>query len=134
MDDCNGLMYNNRRLSRDSEIIRYIERCSQGKIVNMLRYSMPLFFKTNCIQRYFDKADEYEADILSDDVFFIEGRISQKNIDDANLITIFKWDKIYPADTCFDCDLSEFEKYSEDSIAGTSHGNIIIKKYRRKII
>ena len=109
LDDNNGLMFNNRRQSRDSTIIDNI-----FEIIG----SANLY-----INDFLEKCQK-------DDYCFVENADFEKHIDKINTIIIYRWNRSYPFDKKFNTDfLTSFHLESSIDFAGTSHDKITREEF-----
>lgn len=108
LDDNNGLLFNNRRQSRDSVLIDRLV----GMKVNIEKFSSELF------------PEGYKGD---SDIYFIEKNISI--LSEADRLIVFRWNRKYPADVRVD--LSDWKKVSESDFAGSSHDKITEEHYEK---
>ena len=127
VDDGYGLMFNNRRQSRDSELIRRIIDNLCGTKLYISEYSQPLF-------------QEYDLSVIickptevpDDAAYFMESPeiLSNSKIE---TITLYHWNRIYPADVFFPKEI--LNGYKLDKITefkGNSHDNITEEVWRKK--
>lgn len=128
LDQKNGMMFNSRRQSRDRVVIEDLINLSQGKLI-MNTYSSSLFKdRESCI-----KITEEPLDITQDnEVCFIENIKVAPAIDKIDKIIVYRWDKSYPADQYFDCDLNQWELQSAVELTGYSHDKITKEIYGRR--
>lgn len=116
----NGMMFNQRRQSRDKELIRKILEITDGKLV-IHPYSKTLFQENVEVKdNPLDMNDKYvfieDPSLIKDDMEFDE-------------IIICKWNRDYPADQYFVYDMMQYDLISIETIVGNSHDEIQIEKY-----
>ena len=116
----NGMMFNQRRQSRDKELIRKILEITDGKLV-IHPYSKTLFQENVEVKdNPLDMNDKYvfieDPSLIKDDMEFDE-------------IIICKWNRDYPADQYFVYDMMQYNLISIETIVGNSHDEIQIEKY-----
>lgn len=123
LDDSNGIMFNKRRQSRDSKVIKDIAKILGNKILCISHYSEDLFENSNinylCCDKISETISEYSYCFLEDQLIDInKGKI--------NKIIIYKWNRKYPGDFFFAYDLQEnnFQLISTIDFVGTSHEKI----------
>lgn len=128
IDDNYGMMFNNRRQSKDSVLIDRIIEISKGHKLWVSMYTKSLFPHNDNIvlSQNFGQADKEDYCFIEDD------NVSdvQEHID---MIYLYKWNREYPSDTTFpEKLLNEFTLESSDEFEGSSHDKITEEIYRRK--
>ena len=130
LDDKGGLLFNNRRQSRDRALIADVIDMTHGSRLCIDPYSMILF-------------EESEADILCDETFldiadksdycFVENRSLAPYSAKIDEIVIYHWNRKYPTDMFFDIDLQKegFKPISTDEFKGYSHDKITKEIFKR---
>ena len=123
----NGMLFNNRRQSKDKILIEHIYKLIGNKKIWISDFSRDLFEE--------DKYNLFEIEcfekIKENDYVFIEN-ISPKILEDRiNEIIIFNWNRKYPADLYFDISLENWKLEYEIEIEGFSHEKITQKIYKR---
>lgn len=122
-----GMLFNNRRLSKDSiQQEKLLELVGNGKVC-LNEYTAKQFESTEQLQI----SENFLSIATEEDICFIEnveipmGKVSQ--------IYLFQWNRDYPADVYFDFDLKSlgFKKDSTEDFVGTSHKKITLEIYRR---
>lgn len=118
IDDDSGILFNNRRQSRDSKVIEDIISSIGKENLRITSFSEKLFA-------------DYNIEILTDDIpdnccIFIEDFDFHKVKDKINECIIYRWNRKYPADKYFDLDLEEmgFKQIFQNEFAGSSHEKI----------
>lgn len=126
IDDENGMMFNNRRQSRDATVTADIAAEVGSGVLWMNEYSSKLFagsklnLKTD--ESFLDKASEGEY-------CFLEGNGASCAIDRIEKIIIYKWNRLYPSDVRFDISMDEWKLYKTEEFAGNSHEKITKEVY-----
>lgn len=121
VDNKNGMMFNNRRQSRDRILIERIKSITAGKKLWMNAYSAPLFDGGICIDEDFqNKAAEGE---------FCFTENEKPLADKIERIILYKWNRDYPADMYFDLDLSGWRLIASKDFKGYSHEKITEEIY-----
>ena len=125
LDNNNGLMFNNRRQSRDSKVIDDIFKVIDSSKLYINDFSAELFTDRNVI-----KCNDFLEECSEDDYCFIENADFKKYINKVNTIIIYRWNRSYPFDKKFNTDLlTSFRlKYTID-FAGTSHDKITREEF-----
>lgn len=136
VDDNYGMTFNNRRQSRDSELIEKIMDFVGDDKLYMTNYSAQLFTE------YHDSIKVYESVIISDvenmpenTTFFVESPaiLKQPGFVCPDVIVLYHWNRLYPSDVVFPKEL--LQEYKLDTITyfkGSSHDNITEEIWRKK--
>ena len=125
LDNANGMMFNNRRQSRDANVVKDICETATGKRLLVGPYSAPLFGENDVIvsECFLDEA-------RADDYCFVENVPMAKYLNKIDSIIVYKWNRDYPSDFFFDIDYaSVFRLESEAEFVGTSHDKITKEVY-----
>lgn len=127
VDDKCGMMFNRRRQSRDkAQQADLLEWCA-GRKLWISPYSVPLFEEAPVCadEAFLEKAGPGE-------VCFVEDRRVKEVSDRVETVILYHWNRTYPADLCFDLDLSGFYLETVVEFSGNSHEKITREIYRRK--
>lgn len=130
LDDNNGMMFNNRRQSRDEKVVKDIIKMVDGHSLWMNDYSAKIFDgyieKLNVTPSFLDNMGK-------SDFCFVEGDDVKKYIAFIDEFIIYKWNRKYPADKVFDIELYEFgfELQQIEEFGGKSHEKITKEIYIR---
>lgn len=124
----NGMLFNNRRQSKDRVLIKCIYDLIGENKLWITEFSKELFEegKYNLF-----KIEEF-LQIHENDYVFIENYSPKLLEDNLNEIILFNWNRNYPADIFFDISLDDWILQSEIEIKGYSHEKITEKIYKRK--
>lgn len=133
LDDNKGMMFNRRRLSRDSKVIDSIISIVDTETLYMNSYSYALFKnqEIDCV------VDDYFLDSNDDVYYFVEDNDLSDYESDIDEIIIYWWNRNYPSDIKFAIDLSLYSLYDSEEFIGNSHEKItkeIYKKGRLKCV
>ena len=123
-----GMLFNNRRQSRDRILLSDLFDTAGGKIYAG-RFSEKLL-------------GGYEGAVFCDDpvaecpdggVAFIENIPLKNRLEEIGEFIIYRWNRLYPADVYFDIDLKGegFKLCEKVDFAGSSHDKITKGVYRR---
>lgn len=126
LDDRNGMMFNNRRQSRDKFVIEDILKLIQGKKLFAGKYSEMLFqnFESNVIID-----DNFLNNIDKDDYCFVENN-SLKNLSSRiEKIIVYRWNKVYPSDLKLEISLQNWNMIDSFEFSGNSHDKITREVY-----
>jgi hypothetical protein len=120
----NGMMFNNRRQSRDKTLIKKIMDMTNGDTVAIHPYSQSLFVEyeptvgdSPCLTEC-DYAFVEDPALIPQDMQFDE-------------IILCRWNRDYPADKFFNLIMSQYELKSTEEFVGNSHDEITIERYAR---
>lgn len=128
IDDNNGIMFNNRRQSRDSVLCERVAALCEGSVLWMSEYSAKLFEDADGL-----KADnDYMTKAGDDDFCFVEDL--DYSLEDCTQVVLYKWNRHYPSDRYFEADLKAlgFKLISKYDFAGSSHKKITEEIYRKQ--
>ena len=128
LDEENGMMFNNRRQSRDRVLIRELVSSQKGDIY-IHPYSQKLFSDYRNVVAF---ENPFEA--ASDgDVVFVENIAIAPYLDNIDTFIVYKWNRLYPADVYFDIDLKSlgFKLRDKTEFEGSSHEKITKEIYQR---
>lgn len=123
VDDNNGMMFNNRRQSRDQKLNEKILQMARGTILCISEYSKALF-PMGYVCNNFDIKGTY----------FIENPdlLTQEIVNSFDMIVVCKWNRDYPADKFFNFNLQCYELNFIDEFEGSSHDKITMLTYLKK--
>lgn len=127
LDKSNGMLFNNRRQSRDDALNNKVaELVGDGKLY-LNEYSAKLF-EGKCDLHVSDDFSEAAGD--NDFCFFENTAVATEKTDE---LYIFKWNRDYPGDTYFNFVPAEngFKRIKKEDFEGTSHKKITLEIYRR---
>ena len=119
LDDNNGMLFNNRRQSRDSKVL-----CD---IKNNLQNSLTIFpFSEKLVSSAEIPYEIMFGSASENTVLFVEDRGIKEFLPVTNKITVYRWNRDYPADLTLDIDLAKegFRSVSVYQFAGSSHEKI----------
>jgi len=125
LDDNNGLLFNNRRQSRDSKVIEDIFKIIGSAKLYISNFSSDLFLGKNVI--VYEDFLERCSDV---DYCFIENDDFKKYENKINTIIIYRWNRSYPFDKKFNNEiLKNFHLENIVEFAGTSHDKITREEF-----
>ena len=132
LDNSDGMLFNNRRQSRDQKIIDDIENFIMDDFLFMTPFSWSLLENTNINLAVGDNFSNQDTD----DYCFVENQHLKVLEDKIDEIVIYKWNRNYPADFYFDIDYKkDFKLIHSEDFEGNSHDLItkeIYKKWKEK--
>lgn len=136
VDDNMGMMFHNRRQSRDRLLIMDIMEMCRNKRLWAAGYSRKM------LEEY-QKHGKEGVEIIIDqdylkkagknDFCFVEGILpvwSEKNIDE---LILYRWNRKYPADIYLEIDLNKWNMIRSVEFPGKSHKLITKEIYLKKI-
>lgn len=126
VDKDNGMLFNNRRLSKDKILCEKILEITSSSKLLMNEYTKSLFENSENI--IVDNNFLQNANL--GDFCFIEN-IDINEYDQIEQVYIFNWNRKYPADRFFNLNLSNFKKIKTENFAGNSHEKITLEIYTR---
>ncbi len=123
LDDNNGMLFNNRRLSRDKNIFCDIKRLAGDGRIYANSFSFLLLKEYN-INALIDDNFLYIAG--EDDYCFVENCGLRTFADKINQFVTYRWNRSYPSDFKLDLQLSDsiWKLKSVDEFKGFSHEKI----------
>lgn len=122
LDDKNGMMFNKRRQSRDRVLIENVLELCKGEKLYANEYSSKLF-PENSVEIF----DDIEN--VGNEYCFAENfTVKEENIEE---IIVYKWNRLYPADTYFNIDLAGWNLTETVDFEGSSHEKITREIYVR---
>lgn len=129
LDDNMGMMFNNRRQSRDRELIKQIIELTRDSRLYMNAYSYKLYGE-------YDKGNIFVSeDCLSlakeGDYCLVESSPLAPYTDRINKIIAYRWNRNYPYDYTLDIDLAEWNLCESTDFAGNSHEKITKEVYTK---
>lgn len=127
VDKNNGILFGGRRLSQDC-ILRekILEIVGESKLwINS--YTAKQFEN----QETLTVSDAFLSEAQSGEFCFVENE--DIDIEKAEKVYIFNWNRVYPADTFFEIDLKAngFKKAKKEEFEGNSHKKITLEIYSR---
>ena len=127
MDDRCGVLFNNRRVSSDREVVKHILEAIGREKLYCSQYSSELFPEDRvCVV-------DSPADLQSDAHCFWEGQDLTAIADQVRELVVYKWNRRYPYDCAFPVELFENKLacIAKEEFAGSSHDRITCEVYRK---
>lgn len=128
IDDNGGIAFNGRRQSRDSVVIGDILTSVGDSVLRISDYSKKLFPDSASM---LSVSDNYLDSAETDDFVFVEKETIGQYSDRITELTVYHWNRTYPADMYFDIDLGDFVLAETSEFVGTSHEKITKEVYKR---
>ncbi len=131
IDDNGGTMFNHRRQSRDSVLRTEMLRCTDGKQLKLSPASAKQFTPEE--QPQLDIRENFLETAEPGDFCFVEGSPLLPVEEKIQQLILFRWNRVYPADTHFDIPLDEhgWKLTATRDFAGSSHEKITQEVYTR---
>ena len=125
LDDNGGMLFNNRRQSRDRVVCEDVVKNLNGEKLFISPFSQILF-------------ENYKDDVLACEDFLTKGRVcfvenqvlSSCNADE---VIVYRWNRVYPSDFYCDIDFSKYSLAEQAEIEGFSHEKITKEIYKRVV-
>ncbi len=122
LDDNNGMMFNNRRQSRDRILIENLLELCKGETLYANEYSAKLFTENSVVI-----CEDFNS--VAKGYIFAENTLP--NEENLNEIIVYKWNRVYPADTYFNISLDGWILTETTEFVGSSHEKITREIYVR---
>lgn len=121
----NGMLFNNRRVSRDRKVVEDIREFVGDSEILITNFSEELFMSD-------ENARTVNVIEKRNEQFYFLEDVQPSTIEDKiEKIILYNWNVDYPADMYFDIDLKEWKLESEYEFEGFSHEKITRKIYIR---
>ena len=129
LDNSDGMLFNNRRQSKDKNVIKDIENIVKDNLLILSPFSWLLFG-----DRYIKlAATKNFSNVNTDDYCFVENCHLDKIKDKITEIIIYRWNRNYPSDFYFDINYkNDFNLISLEEFKGNSHDVITKETYEKK--
>ena len=128
LDDRCGMMFNNRRQSRDRILIEDVIKDLGKEKIYISPYSQLLFEGTDAKIKVSDNPLEAAK---GDGVCFIEDKHLSVYKGEIDILVIYRWNRHYPCDFYFDLDINEYKLVESRDFEGSSHEKITKEVYKR---
>ena len=129
VDDNGGIAFNKRRQSRDRVLNGHIlERCGAHKLW-ITPYTAKLFGADEAERFCVD--EDCMARAGEDDFCFAEIRDPAPYLRRAKQVILYRWNRVYPADSYFNLPDTGWNRQSESEFAGSSHEKITEEVFER---
>lgn len=131
LDDANGMMFNNRRQSKDRILRDHILREVGTSNLWMNEYTKKQFDDGNGSNLMVD--NQFLEKAVEGDFCFIENVDIMPYAEKIEKVMLFKWNRSYPGDFFFPMEFlsSHFVMTSTEDFAGYSHEKITKEVYER---
>ncbi len=129
IDDEGGMAFMGRRVSRDRAVTEDIALLS-GERLAVFPYSERLFKEAGYFPLVITDAD---GALAKDSCLFVEDRRPSAYLDKADVLVIYRWNRLYPSDLKIDFSPAEAGYVLTESVdmVGKSHEKITRETYSR---
>lgn len=125
VDQKNGRLFNHRRQSQDREVRKDILQMIHDTRLWMDAYSYRQFKEEETEGKSIVVAEEFDSCVKEGEYVFIERGDFSENM--VEKIILYRWDKVYPADTYLDMNTERWIQIGKKELCGYSH-EIIAKE------
>lgn len=128
IDDKGGMLFNNRRQSRDRVLIEDLLALSGEKKIYISHFSKELF------SEYGERVTEDENFLETagkEDICFVENIDLSAYSDRIDKIILYHWNRHYPSSMKLTLDISEYRMTESVEFQGSSHEKITREEYIR---
>ena len=128
LDDQNGMLFNGRRLSKDSCLRRRILEITRSGTLWMNAYSAGQFEEE---EQNWKTDEEFLVKAGTGEYCFVENADIRVCVERVEELIIYRWNRLYPSDTVFPLEaFSHWEKVSSFAFPGSSHEKLTEEVYR----
>ena len=126
LDDKNGMMFNNRRQSKDKVVIQDILKLINGKKLFINSYSENLFqnSESNLIID-----NNFLNNATKEDYCFVEDNSLQGFSKKIEKILVYRWNRMYPSDLKLEIPIQNWNLADSFELTGNSHDKITREVY-----
>ena len=127
IDDRCGVLFNNRRVSFDKEVVKHILEVTADESLMCSKYSAELFPEKNVY--ICDDLPENLPDMM---YYFLEGQNPTLVASRVSELIVYRWNRTYPSDCRFPLDVfsARMRIASRGEFPGNSHDRITWEVYR----
>lgn len=128
LDDRDGMLFHNRRQSRDRKVIENLLELVGDQTLWIQEFSKALF-------------QNIEKNVMIEEMFlwqakegeycFVESEDVVPALERVEELILYRWNRIYPSDVRFKVDLTKWRRIDEIEFAGSSHNRITRERYMR---
>lgn len=120
-DKKSGVLFNNRRQSRDSKLIENLVSFAEGRRLLASPYSEKLFANTDA---HLTVCENFLDEAGKNDICFAEKEDIAPYLDGTDELVVYRWNRVYPADRFFDPAELGFRLTEKSDFPGSSHDSI----------
>jgi len=131
VDDRGGMLFNNRRQSRDEMVLKRISDITENSTLFVSEFSKKLFEDAGIAS--VKVSDSFLDEAQKGDYCFIENVLPGGYKERIEQIVLYRWNRKYPGDFFFDIDVTGdgWRCISKVDFAGSSHEKITEEVYIR---
>ncbi len=129
VDDNGGMMFNNRRQSRDCNLTSKIIDLTKNNCLWLNKYSAELFENTD--NSNINTDDAFLSEASNGEYCFVENNDLSPYEKWIEKLIVFRWNRSYPYDKKLDIDLSRWEMKESTEFVGNSHPKISMEVYEK---
>lgn len=126
LDDKKGMMFNNRRQSKDKFVIQDILKLVDGKKLFISSYSENLF---QGLESKLIIDDNFLNNATEEDYCFVENNNLKDFSEKIEKIIVYKWNRIYPSDLKLEITIQDWNLIGRFEFVGNSHDKITREVY-----
>ena len=126
LDDKKGMMFNNRRQSKDKFVIQDILKLVDGKKLLISSYSESLF---QGLESKLIIDDNFLNNAAEEDYCFVENNNLKDFSEKIEKIIVYKWNRIYPSDLKLEITIQDWNLIGRFEFVGNSHDKITREVY-----
>ena len=126
LDDKKGMMFNNRRQSKDKFVIQDILKLVDGKKLFISSYSESLF---QGLESKLIIDDNFLNNAAEEDYCFVENNNLKDFAEKIEKIIVYKWNRIYPSDLKLEITIQDWNLIGRFEFVGNSHDKITREVY-----
>lgn len=130
IDERNGMLFNNRRLSRDRILLNHIIEITKNEKLWITNFSQDLFDNIENKNIIIDNECIKKAN--KNEYCFIENIDISTFFESVDKVILYNWNRHYPADMYFNVSLDNWVLNFENEFTGSSHEKITEKIYVRR--
>ncbi|MBP3315973.1 MAG: ribonuclease Z [Clostridia bacterium] len=130
LDNNGGMMFNNRRQSKDRVLNADVLRMTERSRLCIAPFSLKLFENSGanlvCDENFLERAEDT-------DYCFVENKALAPYVDRIEELVVYYWNRFYPTDVSVDIDPHAlgFKCVSIEEFEGSSHEKITKEIFRR---
>lgn len=129
IDKNNGMLFNNRRQSKDKVVTQHIIDLVSNKKLWINNFSKDIFEEYPLNNLIID--DDFLKKIGKEDYCFVENISPIEFKDKIDKVVLYNWNRNYPSDASFNISLDNWICESETEFSGNSHDKITETIYIR---